>query len=89
MKTLTAIPLSELIKKAGSKRRVAQIAGIQNLGSLSHESVLIGDRMYRPSISTADWVKVSKELVGSQYCCASAHADIRISGVCRSKRCFA
>ena len=64
MKTLTAIPLSELIKKAGSKRRVAQIAGIQNLGSLSHESVLIGDRMYRPSISTADWAKVSKELVG-------------------------
>lgn len=64
MKTLTAIPLSELIKKAGSKRKVAQLAGIQNLGSLSHESVLIGDRMYRPSISTADWGKVNKELVG-------------------------
>ena len=64
MKTLTAIPLSELIKKAGSKRRVAQIAGIQNLGSLSHESVLIGDRMYRPSISTADWNKVRRALVG-------------------------
>jgi len=64
MKKLIAIPLSELIKKAGSKRRVAQLAGIQNLGSLSHESVLIGDKMYRPSISTADWGKVSKELVG-------------------------
>ena len=63
MKTMTAIPISELIKKAGSKRKVAQIAGIQNLGSLSHESVLIGDRMYRPSISTADWAKVNKELV--------------------------
>lgn len=63
MKTLTAIPLSELIKKAGSKRRVAQIAGIQNLTSLSHESVLIGDRMYRPSISTADWGEVYKQLV--------------------------
>ncbi len=64
MKTLAAIPLGELIKKAGSKRKVAQIAGIQNLGSLSHESVLIGDRMYRPSISTADWARVNRELVG-------------------------
>ena len=43
MKTLTAIPIAELIKKAGSKRRVAQIAGIQNLGSLSHESVVMAD----------------------------------------------
>ena len=66
MKTLTAIPISELIKKAGSKRKVAQLAGIQNLGSLSHESVLIGDKMYRPSISTADWGKVNKELVGEE-----------------------
>lgn len=64
MKTLTAIPIAELIKKAGSKRKVAQIAGIQNLGSLSHESVLIGDKMYRPSISTADWGRVNKKLVG-------------------------
>lgn len=63
MKTLTAIPIAELIKKAGSKRKVAKIAGIQNLGSLSHESVLIGDRMYRPSISTADWGEVYKQLV--------------------------
>ena len=66
MKTLTAIPLSELVNKAGSKRKLAQIAGIQNLGSLSHESVLIGDRMYRPSISTADWGKVNRELVESE-----------------------
>ena len=64
MKTLTAIPISELIKKAGSKRKVAKIAGIQNLGSLSHQSVLIGGVMYRPSISTADWGKVNRELVG-------------------------
>ena len=63
MKTLTAIPLSELIKIAGNKRRLSKIAGIQNLGSLSHESVLIDGRMYRPSISTADWGKVYKELV--------------------------
>lgn len=63
MEKLTAIPIAELIKKAGSKRKVAQLAGIQNLGSLSHESVLIGDRMYRPSISTADWGKVYKQLV--------------------------
>ena len=34
---LTAIPLSELIKKAGNKRRLSKIAGIQNLGGLSHE----------------------------------------------------
>ena len=64
MKTLTAIPLSELIKKAGNKRRLSKIAGIQNLGSLSHQSVLIDGVMYRPSISTADWARVSKELVG-------------------------
>lgn len=60
------ITLAELIKKAGSKRKVAKIAGIQNLGSLSHESVLIDGRMYRPSISTADWNKVHKELVESE-----------------------
>lgn len=66
MKILTAIPLAELIKKAGSKRKVAQLAGIQNLGSLSHQSVLIDGVMYRPSISTADWSKVSKELVENE-----------------------
>lgn len=63
MKTLIAIPLSELVKKAGSKRKVAQLAGIQNLGSLSHESVLIGGLLYCPSKSTADWVKVNQKLV--------------------------
>lgn len=66
MKTLTAIPLSELIKKAGNKRRLSKIAGIQNLGSLSHESVLIDGRMYRPIISTADWARVNRELVGEE-----------------------
>lgn len=66
MKTLTAIPIAELIKKAGSKRKVAQIAGIQNLGSLSHQSVLIDGVMYRPSISTADWGEVYKQLVESE-----------------------
>ena len=66
MKTLTAIPLSELIKKAGNKRRLSKIAGIQNLGSLSHQSVLIDGVMYRPSISTADWNKVNKQLVESE-----------------------
>jgi len=68
MKTLKAIPISELIKKAGSKRKVAQIAGIQNLGSLSHQSVLIDGVMYRPSISTADWAEVYKQLVESETC---------------------
>lgn len=63
MKTLKAIPLSELVKKAGSKRKVAQLAGIQNLASLSHQSVLIDGVMYRPSISTADWDEVYKQLV--------------------------
>lgn len=66
MKKLTAIPLSELIKKAGNKRRLSKIAGIQNLGSLSHQSVLIDGVMYRPSISTADWAKVNRELVESE-----------------------
>ena len=66
MKTLIAIPIAELIKKAGNKRRLSIIAGIQNLGSLSHESVLIGDRMYRPSISTADWGEVYKQLVENE-----------------------
>lgn len=63
MKTLTAIPIAELIKKAGNKRRLSIIAGIQNLGSLSHDSVMIDGRMYRPSISTADWDNVYKLLV--------------------------
>ena len=44
--------------------KLAQIAGIQNLLSLSHQSVLIDGVMYRPSISTADWAKVNRELVG-------------------------
>ena len=66
MKTLKAIPLSELIKKAGNKRRLSIIAGIQNLGSISHDSVLIDGRMYRPSISTADWDNVYKLLVESE-----------------------
>lgn len=64
MKTLTAIPIAELIKKASSKWKAAQTADIQNLGSLSHQSVLIGDRMYRPSILTVAWAKVNRELVG-------------------------
>ena len=66
MEKLIAIPLSELVKKAGSKRKVAQIAGIQNLGSLSHQSVLIGGVLYCPSKSTADWVKVNQKLVENQ-----------------------
>ena len=66
MKTLKAIPLSELVKKAGSKRRVAQIAGLQNLGSVNQESVLIGGILYCPSKSTSDWDKVSQKLVENQ-----------------------
>ncbi len=63
MKTLTVTPLRELIKKAGSEKRLAEIAGIRDLKSLSTELVMINGRMYRPSISTADWDKVNKELV--------------------------
>ena len=66
MKTLTAIPISELIKKAGSKRRVAQIAGIQNLGSINQDSVMIDGVLFCPSKSTADWSKVWGELGGEQ-----------------------
>ncbi len=69
MKTLTAIPLSELIKKAGSKRRVAQIAGIQNLGSLSHESVLIGDKakpLTSEELKSGSWcVDVNEECMNA------------------------
>lgn len=64
MKTLTAIPISELIKKAGSEKRLAELAGIRDLKSLSTELVMINGRMYRPSISTGDWNKVYEELVG-------------------------
>ena len=64
MKTLTAIPISELIKKAGSKRRVAQIAGIQNLGSINQDSVMIDGVLFCPSKSTADWGKVWGEFGG-------------------------
>lgn len=62
MKTLTAIPLSELIKIAGNKRKVAQLAGIQNLGSINQDSVLIDGVLFCPSKSTADWCKVWDEL---------------------------
>ncbi|MFA7174484.1 MAG: hypothetical protein WC340_13955 [Kiritimatiellia bacterium] len=64
MKTMTAIPLSELIKKAGSEKSLAELAGIRDLKSLSTKLVMINGCMYRPSISTGDWAKVSKELVG-------------------------
>lgn len=68
MEKLTAIPLNELVKKAGSKRKVAQIAGLQNLGSVNQESVLIDGVLYCPSKSTADWAKVNRELVeGAQW----------------------
>lgn len=62
MKTITAIPLAELTKKAGSKRKVAQLAGIQNLGSINQDSVLIDGVLFCPSKSTADWSKVWDEL---------------------------
>ena len=66
MKTITAIPLAELIKKAGSKRKVALLAGTQNLGSINQDSVLIDGVLFCPSKSTADWGKVWDELGGMQ-----------------------
>lgn len=66
MKTLTVIPLSELIKKAGSEERLAELAGIRDLKSLSTKLLMIDGVMYRPSISTGDWVNVYKQLVESE-----------------------
>lgn len=66
MKTITAIPLAELIKKAGSKRKLAQLAGLQNLGSINQDSVLIDGVLFCPSKSTADWGEVWGELVESK-----------------------
>ncbi len=66
MKTLTAIPIAELIKKAGSEKSLAELAGIRDLKSLSAKLVMINGCMYRPSISTADWNKVYEELLESE-----------------------
>ena len=57
------ITLAELAKRAGSKRKLAQIAGLQNLGSINQDSVLIDGVLFCPSKSTADWSKVNKQLV--------------------------
>lgn len=56
------ITLAELAKRAGSKRRLAQIAGLQNIGSINQDSVLIDGVLFCPSKSTADWGKVWDEL---------------------------
>lgn len=66
MKTLTAIPLSELIKEAGSEKHLAELAGLRDLKSLSSELVMINGRMYRPSISTGDWAKVNRVLAENE-----------------------
>lgn len=56
------ITLNELAKRAGSKRRLAQIAGLQNIGSINQDSVMIDGVLFCPSKSTADWGKVWAEL---------------------------
>jgi hypothetical protein len=35
------ITLTDLAKRAGSKRKLAQMVGLQNLGSINQDSVLI------------------------------------------------
>lgn len=63
------ITLTELAKRAGSKRRLAQIAGLQNLGSINQDSVLIDGVLFCPSKSTTDWGKVWNEyhkVIGEQ-----------------------
>lgn len=59
------ITLAELAKRAGSKRKVAQLAGLQNLGSINQDSVMIDGTLFCPSKSTADWKKVWAELGGA------------------------
>ena len=60
------ITLAELAKRAGSKRKLAKIAGLQNLGSINQDSVLIDGVLFCPSKSTADWSKAWDELVESE-----------------------
>ena len=64
MKQKQIITLAELAKRAGSKRKVAQLAGLQNLGSINQDSVMIDGALFCPSKSTADWGKVWGELGG-------------------------
>ena len=61
MKQHKIITLTELAKRAGSKRKLTQLAGIQNLGSINQDSVLIDGVLFCPSKSTADWCKVWDE----------------------------
>lgn len=56
------ITLAELAKRAGSKRKLAQMVGLQNLGSINQDSVLIDGILFCPSKSTADWGEVWAEL---------------------------
>ena len=56
------ITLTELAKRAGSKRKLAQIAGLQHIASINQDSVLIDGILFCPSNSTADWSKVWAEL---------------------------
>ena len=62
MKPNKIITLAELSKRAGSKRKVAKLAGLQNLGSINQDSVMIDGVLFCPSKSTADWSKVWGEL---------------------------
>lgn len=60
------ITLADLAKRAGSKRKLAQIAGLQNIGSINQDSVMIDGILFCPSKSTADWGKVWAELGGEK-----------------------
>lgn len=60
------ITLTDLAKRAGSKRKLAKIAGLQNLGSINQDSVMIDGILFCPSKSTADWDEVWAELVESE-----------------------
>lgn len=66
MKQQKIITLTELAKRAGSKRKLAKIAGLQNIGSINQDSVMIDGILFCPSKSTADWGKVWRELGGVQ-----------------------
>lgn len=64
MKQHKIITIAELAKRAGSKRKLAQLAGLQNIGSINQDSVMIDGVLFCPSKSTADWGKAWNELGG-------------------------
>ena len=60
---MQVIPLRTLFAHAGSKTRVALLAGRRDMGRISDDSVLIDGKLYVPSAADYDWENVLRELV--------------------------